>query len=151
MALETKITTLEKKAQSLVSSAKKKSPLASQIYTITYKSSDVLNNNLTSKYTDLSDTEAKILLDKLNHPKRSEISGKIVTPVNQSPRKSDNNLFEKTSDETSLDLDFSQPTKDEYRILDAIQFEDDAFDDNPVNVAVAKNISDTMELSNNAN
>lgn len=71
MALEAKVMVLEKKANEMISSKKKliMQKNDSPALSITYQSDMVKNGNLSVKYADLSDTEAKELVKNINQNK----------------------------------------------------------------------------------
>ena len=69
MALEARLLNLEKKTNDPTPKRKTVNKVDSPALSITYQSDMVKNGNLSVKYTDLSDTEAKELLKKIDNVK----------------------------------------------------------------------------------
>ena len=74
MALEARIINLEKKANKTTDNGKKKpKKLDSPALSITYQSDMAKNGNLSAKYTDLSETEARELLKNIENKSNNKI------------------------------------------------------------------------------
>lgn len=98
MALETKITELEKKTERL---SVKKNSHDSPAMTLTYHSDMAKNANGSVKYTEVTDTEAKILLEQIN---RRNIKSKPVS----------NGLFVENTDTINVKLPIAATNQANY-------------------------------------
>lgn len=123
MALEAKISDLNKRSLELISKKSKNeinhdTKNESPIMSITYYSDMVKNGNLSVKYADLTETEANLLLKKVNRQSQSgnyqktpepyKLNKNIQSPdKNQNPGEiiySDNNIFESEDKNDTINI-----------------------------------------------
>ena len=101
MALEAKLAELEKKTNDFLPLSKKKSIPAyeSPVFSVSYNSDAIKNGNLSAKYIDLSETEAKKIIKNIEQHKQLTKSQLTKSQLTKSPIKSNfSPAFSDTSD-----------------------------------------------------
>lgn len=173
MALEARIINLEKKTSD---PAPKKKLLNSKIdspaLSITYQSDMVKNGNLSVKYTDISDTEAKELLKKIDHCKSKQQVAKQIPSIPMGelsePNNSQNkNIFMPNTKKPDFDIEESDTinikvadlvqknsqTAEYEKILDGLTKNisnirsEDVFDDDELDADIIKSISESIQYA----
>lgn len=86
MALEAKIVEMDRRTSDLINRKRPREPrIDSPALSITYQSDMIKNNNLSARYCELTETEARRLLEKLENKQKSEYANlnQPMIPVEQ--------------------------------------------------------------------
>ena len=153
MALETRMMALEKK---LDTTPKKKSKTESPVYSITYQSDMAKNNNLSSKFEEVSETEAKKIFRNLQKKseakeKKSEADiGSRVLSKNDGLASSVQNTPKRIIEESDcFDVNFADILNkgNEYKkILDGLSANDNKIQTDDINTEIVRGLSESVKL-----
>ena len=148
MALETRMMALEKK---LDTPTKKKSKTESPIYSITYQSEIAKNSNVSSKFEEVSESEAKKIFRNLQ--KKSETK---ANPDSQQVSKNDDpacsapNIPKRIIEESDcFDVNFADILNkgNEYKkILDGLSVNDNKIQTDDINTEIVRGLSESVKL-----